>query len=167
MFYFVVWLRNLPDYRRSKFGSKSGWWQKEISGFGLTIILCPLNCSALRGRYSLARNILIYRYVTVILAKGIILETSHDCPQLGGLAAMLHGTCVIDIHAPSGAEKNESVRSYNNDLSYLQPTAKPEMTQEGNVNCVHSNTDSTGQKNYSTALASIVHRPDLADVKRL
>jgi hypothetical protein len=73
----------------------------------------------------------MYRYITVILAKGLILETSHDCPQLGGLAAMLHGTCVIDIHAPSGAEKNESVRSYNNDLSYLQPTGKPEMTQAG------------------------------------
>ena len=55
--------------------------------------------------------------------------------------------------------KNERIRSHNNDLPYLLPTAKHEIIIAGNINCVLSNTDSTGQKNYNTALASIVHGP--------
>jgi len=38
--------------------------------------------------------------------------------------------------------RNERVIYYNNDL-YLLPTAKTENVA-GNINCVHSNTDSTG-----------------------
>ena len=69
------------------------------------------------------------------------------------------------IYAPSGAEKKaERERFYTNDLPHILPTTKSDMLLAGDFNCILETNDSTGQKHFSRALASIVNELDLHDV---
>jgi hypothetical protein len=69
------------------------------------------------------------------------------------------------MYAPSGAEKKaERERFYTNDLPHLLPTTKSDMFPAGGFNCILETNDSTGQKRFSRALASILNELDLHDV---
>jgi exonuclease III len=86
---------------------------------------------------------------TAILAKeGITITNIKRIPTGKGIAAMFNRTWILNIYAPSGAEKkNERERFYNNDLTYILPTVHSNMIIAGDFICILSNTDSTGTNN--------------------
>jgi endonuclease/exonuclease/phosphatase family metal-dependent hydrolase len=81
------------------------------------------------------------------------------------LASKYNDIWLINIYAPSGtAKRSEREAFFNSDLPYLLPTTQCEVILAGDFNCLLSDEDCTGQKNYSTALASIVRGFHLTDV---
>jgi len=73
---------------------------------------------------------------TAILIKAELTVTNTKCLPLGrGIASIINGTWIINIYAPSGAEKKaERERFYTNDLSHLLPTTKSYMLLAGDFN---------------------------------
>ena len=100
---------------------------------------------------------------TILAREGTTL--TNRLPSGRGIAAMYHGIWLVNIYAPSGAAgRNERQTFYNSDLTYLLPAAHSEMILVGDFRCVLSNTDCTGQRNYSRALDSSVRGFNLTDV---
>jgi exonuclease III len=102
---------------------------------------------------------------TAILVKdGIPITDIKRIPSGRGMATILNGTWIVNIYAPSGAEKkNERETFYNSDLTYILPTTHADMILADDFNCILSKTDSTGNNNYSRALANIVNGLGLID----
>jgi exonuclease III len=103
---------------------------------------------------------------TAILAKeGINLTDIKRLPSGRGIALTFQGTCIINLYAPSGTEKKqEREQFYNNDITCLLPITIPDLIIVGDFNCVLSQSDTTGQWNYSKALANLVTGLGLTDV---
>ena len=81
------------------------------------------------------------------------------------MAAIFNGTWILNIYALSGAKKKtEGEGFYNNDLAQLLPATHTELILAGNFNCILDTADSTGHKNFSRAVASIVSGFRLHDV---
>jgi len=96
---------------------------------------------------------------------GLSISNIKRLPSGRGMAAIFNGTWIINIYAPSGAEKKtERERFYTNDLTYILPTKHTEMIFAGDFNCILDTVDSTGHKNFSRALSSIVSGYRLHDV---
>ena len=103
---------------------------------------------------------------TAILTKeGLSISNIKRLLSGRGMAAIFNGTWILSIYAPSGAEKKtERERFYTNDLTQLLPTTHTELILAGDFNCILDTADSTGHKNFSRALASIVSGFRLHDV---
>ena len=132
-------------------------WKQEIDALVQEITI-PL-LSAIR-RYTAYKNEGRDRRRTAILAKESITITNiKRIPSGRGMAAMFNTTWIVSINSPSGDKKeNERKMLYNNDVTYVLPTAHADMIMAGDFNCIVSNIDSTGTNNYScTALANIVN----------
>jgi exonuclease III len=72
---------------------------------------------------------------------------------------------VINIYAPSGADKKQDRQAfYNNDVTYLLPGHNTDTILAGDFNCVLSSHDATGQRNYSRALDKLVSGLKLHDI---
>jgi len=102
---------------------------------------------------------------TAILVKdGIPITDIKRIPSGRGMAGILNGIWIVNIYAPSGAEKkNERETFYGTDLTYILPTTHAGMFLAGDFNCILSKTDSTGTNNYSRALTNIVSGLGLID----
>jgi exonuclease III len=104
------------------------------------------------------------RGAAILAKQGITITHFKRIPSGRGIAAMLNGTWIINIYAPSGAEKKkEREKFYNNDITYLLPTTRADMILAGDFNCILSNTNSACTNNYSRAIANIVHGFGLID----
>jgi len=78
---------------------------------------------------------------------------------------MYNGTCLVNIYAPSGAErKQEREWFYSVDVPYLLPATQTDVILAADFNCVLSHSDATGQWNYSRALDNLVTGLGLYDV---
>jgi exonuclease III len=66
---------------------------------------------------------------TAILTKAELTVTNNKrLPSGRGIASIINGAWIINIYAPSGAEKNaEREIFYTNDLPHLLPTTKSDM----------------------------------------
>jgi exonuclease III len=86
-------------------------------------------------------------------------------PSGRGIAATLNGVSLVNIYAPSGAEKRtEREDFYTLELPYLMRTTPSRMILGGDFNCVLTQTDCTGKGNNSRALTKLVRECDLVDV---
>jgi exonuclease III len=117
-------------------------------------------------RYTKHVNIGTENRGTAILAKEEINLTDIKClPSGRGMAANFQGTCIINLYAPSGAEKKqEREQFYNKELAYLLPITQPDLILAGDFNCVLPHYDTAGQRNYSEALGNLVTELGLSDV---
>jgi exonuclease III len=76
-----------------------------------------------------------------------------------------NGTRIINVYAPSGTEKKtEREAFFNTDLIPLLPTTRTDLLFEGDFNCILHAADSTGHKQFSKGLATIVNGFGLHDV---
>jgi hypothetical protein len=138
-------------------------WKQDINLALVQEVTTPL-LSAIR-RYTAYMNEGTDRRWTAILVKdGIPITDIKRIPSDKGMAAILNGTWIVNIYAPSGAEKkNERETFYNTDLTYILPTTHADIILAENFNCILSKTDSTGTNNYSKTLANIVNGLGLID----
>lgn len=103
---------------------------------------------------------------TAILTKeGLTATSIQRLPTGRGIAAEINGTWIINIYAPSGAEKRAE-RGYflKNDVPVLMPPARRDTILAGDFNSVIDKRDSTSQNNTSRALATLIRGCDLRDV---
>jgi hypothetical protein len=121
---------------------------------------------ALSQRYTQYVNIGTEKLGTAILVKDGILLTDIKClPSGKGITAKYNGISVINIYAPSGAEKKQDREAfYNNDVPYLLLGHNTDTILAGDFNCVLSSDDATGQRNYSRALDKLVSGFKLQDI---
>ena len=103
---------------------------------------------------------------TAILTKeGFTISNTKRLPSGGGIAATFNGVWMMNVCAPSEAEKkSEREGFYTHALPHLLPSTRSEMLLAGDFNCVLGTNDRTGHNNYSRALASIVHALVLPDM---
>jgi exonuclease III len=89
------------------------------------VLIQEVTCQhlALSQRYIQYVNIGTEKRGTAILVKDGILLTDIKClPSGRGITAKYNGISVINIYAPSGAEKKQDREAfYNNDVPYLLP----------------------------------------------
>jgi len=109
-------------------------------------------------RYTKHVNIGTERQGTAILTKdGLILTEVRCLPSGRGVAAMYNRTCLVNIYAPSRAErKQEREGFYNVDVPYLLTVTQTDVILAGDFNCVLSHSDATEQRNYNRALDNLV-----------
>jgi hypothetical protein len=80
------------------------------------------------------------------------------------MTAILNWICLINTHAPSGGgRKQEREYFYNTEVPYLLPVTQTYLILAGDLNCVLSHSDATGQRNYSRALYNLVTGLGLID----
>ena len=96
---------------------------------------------------------------TAILAKdGLALTNIQRLPSERGMYASFRGILLVNIYAPSGAEKRREREAFcNTEVVHLIPYPSTAMILAGDFNCVLTNDDCTGQRNYSRTLARLIH----------
>jgi exonuclease III len=121
---------------------------------------------ALSQRYIQYVHIGTEKRGTAILVKVEIPLTDIKClPSGRGITIKYKGISVINIYAPSGAEKKQNRDVfYNNDVPYLLPGHNTDTILAGDFNCVLSSDDATEQRNYSCALEKLVSGLKLHDI---
>ena len=119
----------------------------------------------IRG-YRAYLNIGINKRGTAILTKEQIQLTNITrLPSGRGMAASYQGVWIVNIYAPSGtANRQEREEFYNVELVYLMRSLPPSMIVGRDFNCVLSQADCTGNRNYSKALDKLVQGLELTDV---
>ena len=81
------------------------------------------------------------------------------------MAANFQGLRLVNVYAPSGAErKQEREVFFNIDLPQLLLETPSMMLIGGDFNCVLAKTDCTGNFNYSRALHALIRGFDLIDM---
>jgi hypothetical protein len=81
------------------------------------------------------------------------------------MAAEHPGVWLVNIYAPSGAEKKQKREGFFNiDLPHFLRAIPTAMIVGEDVNCVLARTDCTGHFNYSGALNDLLRGCDLIDV---
>ena len=82
-----------------------------------------------------------------LLKEGLNISNVKRLPSGKGMAAVFNGTWILNIYAPSSAEKKaEREEFYTSDLTRLLPTTHSELFLAGDFNCILNTTDSTGQQ---------------------
>jgi exonuclease III len=120
----------------------------------------------LKHRYTQHINVGTEKRGTAVLVKDGIMLTEIRClPSDRGITSKYNRISVINIYAPSWAEKKQDRESfYNNDVPYLPPGHNTDIILAGDFNCVLSSSDATGQRNYSRALDKSVTGLKLHDI---
>ena len=118
------------------------------------------------SRYTVHMNIVTDWRGTAILAKdGAALTNILRLPSGRGMSASLHGILIVNIYAPSDSQKRQEMECfYNTEVIYLIPSFSTAMILASDFNCVITNDDCTGQRNYSRALVRLIQGLDLIDV---
>ena len=96
---------------------------------------------------------------TAILTKtGITLTNITKIPSGCARAVEHRGTLLVNVYTPSAtAKRNEREHFYNTELPYLLRTTPARMILGGDFNCVLVKADTTGQYQYSRALAELIN----------
>ena len=102
---------------------------------------------------------------TAILAKpGINLTDVKRLPSGRGIAASFFGTKIVNIYAPSGAEKKaDRERFFANEILPLLPSDRSELLLAGDFNCILHTAESTGNGCFSRSLGILVREMELYD----
>jgi exonuclease III len=119
----------------------------------------------LRG-YTAYNNTEKTRRGTAILAiNHLTLTNILRLPTGRGLAADFQGVWLVNIYAPSGAEKRQEREDFFNFvLPYLLQATPNTVILGGDFNCVLAKADVTGHLNFSRALNSLVKGYNLVDM---
>ena len=105
------------------------------------------------------------RGMAIVAREGIPLRNVARIPSGRGIAAELQGVGIVNIFAPSGAEKKQEREVFFNiELPHLLATIPTKMILGGDFNCVLSKSDCTGHYNYSRALNALVSGYALIDM---
>jgi exonuclease III len=105
------------------------------------------------------------RGTAFIARKKLELKKIKCLPSGRGFAATFNGVSLMNIYAPSGAEKRREMEDfYALVLPYLMRTIPSRMILGGDFNCMLTQTDCTWKGNYSRALQQLVRGYDLVDV---
>jgi len=81
------------------------------------------------------------------------------------MAASYQGVRLINIYAPSGAEKRqEREEFFNAEIPYLLSDNPTTLIMGGDYNCILAKTDATGHFNFSRALNTLIAGYDLVDM---
>jgi hypothetical protein len=104
------------------------------------------------------------RGTAILVKQGIMVSEVKRLPSGRGMAAKFRNTWIINIYAPSGAErKNERETFYTTDILHLLPPPGGDMILGGDFNCVLLREDATGQPMLSRALDILVRGLQLVD----
>ena len=102
---------------------------------------------------------------TAILTRDHIQLTNILCLPTGrGMAANFQNVTIVNIYAPSGAERMDRENFFSNELPYLLRGIPPSLLVGGDINSVFTNPDATGHPNYSRALQQFIRGLDLVDM---
>jgi endonuclease/exonuclease/phosphatase family metal-dependent hydrolase len=95
---------------------------------------------------------------TAILTKHGITQTNIKRLPCGrGIAGLFQNTWIINVYAPSGAEKRDARECfYTTDIISLLPLTRQAIILAGDFNCVLRQIGATGRKNVSKALDILV-----------
>jgi exonuclease III len=100
-----------------------------------------------------------------VLKVGIRATQIQRLPSGRGMVGLINGTYIVNVYAPSGAERRKERESfYTNELSCLLPMTKCAFILAGDFNCVIERADATGQGNHSRALDQLIRGYHLTDV---
>ena len=95
---------------------------------------------------------------------GIQVRNIKYLPSGRGIAGVLEGMLLINIYAPSGAEKKSDRENFfNKDILPLLPTTRTDILMAGDFNCTMTQEDTTGRTNPSKALEILIKGLDLID----
>jgi len=119
----------------------------------------------LRG-YTAYTNIGANRRGTAILAREHLpLTRTVSLPSGRGIAVSFQGVWLVNIYAPSGAEKRQEREDFFNlELPYLLIDTLTTLIMGDDYNCVLAKTDATGHFNFSRALNTLISGYDLVDM---
>ena len=93
------------------------------------------------------------RGIAKLAKKELSLTDITRLPSGKGIAVCYKGIRIINIYAPSGAEKRrEREAFYNTEVPTIFRSTPAEILLAGDFNCVLYHGDSTGQGNYSRTL---------------
>jgi len=95
------------------------------------------------------------RGTAILMKGGISVNNIKKLPSGRGIAGRFEDTWIINVYAPSGAEKiYERENFFTNELVYLLPTGPKEIILAGDFNCVIAPAEYIGSPNLSKALSS-------------
>ena len=103
---------------------------------------------------------------TAILTRDHIQLTNIvSLPTGRGIAAVFQNVTLVNIYAPSGAERRrEREQFFSRDLPYLLQGIPTSLLVGGDFNSVLTNADATGHQNYSRTLQELIRGFDLVDM---
>jgi len=103
---------------------------------------------------------------TATLTRDHIQLTNTVCLLTGrGMAADFQNVTIVNIYAPSGAERRRDRGNFfSNELPYLLRGIPPLLLVGGNLDSVLTNRDAIGHSNYSQALQEFIRGFDLVDM---
>jgi hypothetical protein len=95
---------------------------------------------------------------------GIQIRHVKRLPTGRGIAGVLEGIHLINIYAPSGAEKkSERETLFNKDIPPLLPNTRTEILLAADFNCVMTQADTTGHTTHSKTLDILIKGLSLQD----
>jgi exonuclease III len=101
------------------------------------------------------------RGTAIVTREHYTLNNIVRLPSGSGMAADFQGLWLVNVYAPSGAErKQEREVFFNTDLPQLLLETTSMMLISGDFNCVLTKTDCTGNFNYSRALHALIRGLD-------
>ena len=103
---------------------------------------------------------------TAILTRDLIQLTNTVCLPTGrGMAADFQNVTIVNIYAPSGAERRRDRENlFSNEKPYILRGISPSLLVGGDFNSVLTNLDATGHPNYSRARQEFIRGFDLVDM---
>jgi hypothetical protein len=105
------------------------------------------------------------RATAILTKEGLTVTNILHLPTGRGIAAEINGTWIINIYAPSGAEKRtEREHFFTNEVTTLMPPVHRDVILAGDFNAIVDKHDSTSQNNISRALKTLISGCELCDV---
>jgi exonuclease III len=103
------------------------------------------------------------RGTSILIKEGIHVKDVKRIPTGRGMAIECNGMWILNIYAPSGAEKRQERDFFSTDLTHLLPSTDTDMILAGDFNCIIDKTETTGSGSYSRALKIWVRGLGLSD----
>jgi len=106
------------------------------------------------------------RGTAIVTREHYTLNNIVRLPSRRGIAEDFQGLWLVNVYAPSGAErKQEREVFFNIDLPHFLLETPSMMLIGGDFNCVLAKTDCKGNSNYSRALHVLIRGLDLTDTR--
>jgi len=138
-------------------------WQQDID----IALLQEVTNRAIENIRSYTKHINIgtdQRGTAILVKDGIQIRHIKRLPTGRGIAGVLEGIYLINICAPSGAEKkSERETFFNKDILPLLPNTRTEILLAGDFSCVMTQAGTTEHTTHSKALDILIKGLNLKD----
>jgi exonuclease III len=122
------------------------------------------NITNIRGYTTYLNEGTTNRGTALVTKEGINVTSIKRIPTGRGMAAHINNMWIINVYAPSGAERKvEREKFYNMDIIQLLSTTHDRTIIAGDFNCIQNKTGCTGTPNHSKALGSVIQALGLID----